>query len=110
MRRFLIDNQLPGTLVPWLEAKGCLAQHVLSLNLAQSPDEVIWSHASREDMVLVSKDEDFARLSIMRAEQVSVVWVRIGNCRTSALLAVLDRAWLDINRQLDAGARLIEVQ
>ncbi len=60
MRRFLIDNQLPGALVQWLETKGCSAQHVLSLNLSQSTDETIWLRAAQEGMVIISKDEDFA--------------------------------------------------
>ncbi|MDB6166813.1 MAG: hypothetical protein JWQ83_1953 [Lacunisphaera sp.] len=106
----MIDNQLPGALVQWLEAKGCSAQHVLALNLAQSSDEAIWLHATREGMIILSKDEDFAHFSIMRTEPVCVVWLRIGNCRTAALLTTLERAWLSINEQLDAGARLIEVQ
>lgn len=77
MRRFLIDNQLPGALVQWLESKGCSAQHVLTLNLAQSLDEVIWLQAAREGAVILSKDEDFARLSLMRTEEVAVVWLRL---------------------------------
>lgn len=110
MRRFLIDNQLPGALVQWLEAKGGSARHVLALNLAQASDETIWLEAAREGAIIFSKDEDFARFSVMRSEAVCVVWLRIGNCRTAALLAAMERAWPGINEQLDAGARLIEVQ
>jgi predicted nuclease of predicted toxin-antitoxin system len=40
---------------------------------------------------------------------VAVVWLRIGNCRTPALLAAMKRAWPEIVQQLCAGARLIEV-
>jgi hypothetical protein len=38
-----------------------------------------------------------------------VVWLRLGNCRTPALLTAMEQAWPEIVRQLDAGARLIEV-
>lgn len=109
MRRFLIDNQLPGALVQWLETKGCSAQHVLALKLAQSTDETIWLMAAQEGMVIISKDEDFARLSLMRPEPVAVVWLRIGNCRTAALLATMERAWPGICEQLEARAHLIEI-
>ena len=109
MRRFLIDNQLPAALARWLEAKGCAAEHVLALQLAQSRDEIIWERAARDGAVIVSKDEDFARLTLMRPESVAVVWLRMGNCRTPALLAAMERAWPTIEQQLDAGARLIEV-
>ena len=109
MRRFLVDNQLPGALVRWLEDKGCGATHVLTVQLAQTSDELIWARAASEGAIIISKDEDFARLTLVRPEPVTVVWLRMGNCRTPILLATLERAWPDLTAQLDAGARLIEI-
>ena len=80
------------------------------LGLGQATDEAIWLTAAREGMVIISKDEDFARFSLMRKEAVCVVWLRLGNCRTPALLAVMERAWPGLCTQLDTGAHLIEVQ
>ena len=110
MRRFLVDNQLPAALARWLEGKGVAAEHVLALELAQSRDEIIWARAARDNAVIVSKDEDFADLTLVRPEPVAVVWLRVANYRTSALLAALERAWPEILHQLDAGAQLIEVR
>jgi len=109
VRRFLVDNQLPAALARWLEARECAAEHVLALDLARSPDADLWQRAAETAAVIVSKDEDFARMTLLRPEPVAVVWLRVGNCRTAALLATLERAWLDITRQLDEGARLVEV-
>lgn len=109
MRRFLVDNQLPASLARWIEEKGDEAVHVLALDLGQSPDAAIWAHAAQEGMVIVSKDEDFAQFTLLRSEPVPVVWLRIGNCRTAALLAMLEPIWQEILAQLDAGARLVEV-
>ena len=109
MRRFLVDNQLSAALARWLETKGCVAEHVIALGLAQSPDADLWQRAAREGAVIVSKDEDFAQMTLLRPEPVAVIWLRVGNCRTPALLATMERAWPEITQQLDAGARLIEV-
>jgi predicted nuclease of predicted toxin-antitoxin system len=109
VRRFLVDNQLSAPLARWLETKGCQAEHVLALGLAQSSDADIWQRAARDGAVIVSKDEDFARMTLLLPEPVAVVWLRFGNCRTAALLSTMERAWPDIVQQLDAGARLIEV-
>ncbi len=109
MKRFVIDNQLPAALARWCEGKGCSAEHVLALQMAQAPDDWIWRHAAQTGGAIVTKDEDFARMTVLRPEPVVVVWLRMGNCRTPALLATMERAWPDITRQLDAGARLIEV-
>lgn len=105
----MVDNQLPATLAHWIEQKGELALHVLAIDLGQSPDQAIWEHAAKEDMVIISKDEDFAQLTLLRPEPVRVVWLRVGNCRTASLLAMLEPIWPEILSQLDAGARLVEV-
>ncbi len=109
MIRFLVDNQLPVALARWLRDKGHEAEHVLELGLAQSPDPLIWRRAAETGAVIVSKDEDFAKLTILRPEAVRVLWLRIGNCRSKALLAALEGVWPEIMRELSGGARLIEV-
>jgi len=77
VRRFLVDNQLPAALARWIEARGGAATHVLDLQLAQARDEIIWERAARDGAALVSKDEDFARLTLLRPEPVAVVSPRI---------------------------------
>ena len=109
MRRFLVDNQLPAALARWIREKGADAEHVLALDLAQSPDLTIWQRAVATGAVIVSNDEDFAQLTLVRPEPVAVVWLRFGNCRTPVLLASVERVWPEILRQLDSDARLIEV-
>jgi predicted nuclease of predicted toxin-antitoxin system len=36
---------------------------------------------------LVTKDEDFHRLSVLRGAPPKVVWLRVGNCTTRDLCA-----------------------
>jgi predicted nuclease of predicted toxin-antitoxin system len=60
-------------------------------------------------LVIVTKDEDFSRLVVLRQEPVQVVWLRIGNCRTNALLKRMDQAWPAIVEELDKGSQLIEI-
>jgi predicted nuclease of predicted toxin-antitoxin system len=109
VRRFVIDNQLPAALAQWCEAQGCTAEHVLALQMAQAPDDWIWQHAAQTGATIITKDEDFSRMTVLRPEPVAVVWLRFGNCRTPTLLTKMEKAWPDIIRQLDAGTRLIEV-
>jgi predicted nuclease of predicted toxin-antitoxin system len=105
----LIDNQLPAALAHWLRAQAQQAEHVLEIGLGQSSDTAIWQHAAKLDAIIVTKDEDFAQLTILRPDSVSVVWLRVGNCRTAVLLATFERLWPEITHQLSAGARLIEL-
>lgn len=77
--------------------------------MGQATDLLIWQRAAELGAVIVTKDEDFAQLTILRPEAVGVVWLRVGNCRTAELLATFERLWPEIMRQLEAGGRLIEV-
>lgn len=41
--------------------------------------------------MLVTKDEDFHRLSVVRGFPPKVVWIRLGNCTTADVATLLER-------------------
>lgn len=106
---FLIDNHLPSALVRWLQAKGHTATHVRDVHLNQANDTVIWNHALQHGCVIITKDEDFADLSLLRSETTPVIWLRIGNCRKPALISTMEARWPQIEQKLAAGEQIIEV-
>ncbi len=108
--RFLIDNQLPTAVARFLAARGAECQHVLDLGLGQAADSEIWRLAAERQTVLISKDEDFFHLAGIPGAGVQLVWVRLGNCRTPALLSALERAWPRIQACLEAGDLIVEVR
>jgi predicted nuclease of predicted toxin-antitoxin system len=57
--------------------------------LEGATDAVVWAHAARAGFVLVTKDEDFHRLSVFRGFPPKVVWLRIGNCSTADVARIL---------------------
>ena len=95
----LIDNQLPAGLAKYLCTKGHDAQHVLNLGLSSAKDIEICQYAAEHAQVIVTKDEDFSRQAIQPRAAIQVVWVRLGNCRKSVLLAAME-----------ARDRLIEIR
>ena len=58
--RFLIDTQLPKVLARRLNESGYACEHVLDRDLGQSSDNTIWNFALENEIVIVSKDDDFA--------------------------------------------------
>ncbi len=38
------------------------------------------------------------------------MWVRLGNCRTSALIEAFDRLWPRIEKALVSGERVVEIR
>ena len=108
--KLLVDEQLPPALAVWLREQGCEAWHVRELGLARGKDRQIWTQAAALRAAVITKDEDYVALSRMRAGEVAVVWVRVGNCTNAALLRWFDPLWPEVRRLLEAGEQLIEVR
>jgi predicted nuclease of predicted toxin-antitoxin system len=43
--------------------------------------------------MLVTKDEDFHRLSVLKGMPPKVVWIRVGNCTTRDVARLLRERW-----------------
>ncbi len=108
--KFIVDNQLRLALARYLRDRGFDCQHVLEAGLGDAIDSDIWRHAELQERIIISKDEDFFYFAKQRHAKIKVIWVRLGNCRTSALLAVFERSWPTIESCLKAGARVIEIR
>ena len=107
---FLVDNQLPAALARFLTSRGLDCWHVLDVDLPNASDAEIWEYASRNDCVLISKDEDFFYLANVPSAKVRLIWIRLGNCRTPELLYAMASLWPKIEASLKAGDRIIEVR
>lgn len=107
--KFLVDNQLPRALATWIAAKGIETRHVLELNLDEASDHFLWKYAAERGFVLVTKDEDFSLFHLLRQESVSIVWVRLGNCRNSALIERFEAIWETLIERIEKGDLLIEI-
>jgi predicted nuclease of predicted toxin-antitoxin system len=61
--KFLVDNQLPPALARFIsqDLHG-EALHVSDIGLRCGSDAEVWTFAAENDLVLISKDEDFAAL------------------------------------------------
>lgn len=107
----LVDNQLPAALARFLADRGLAGRHVLEIGMEASNDREIWQYAKREQLVIVTKDADFARLADRDGETAPrVIWVRIGNCRKSVLLTAFDSVLPELRRLLADGQQVIEIR
>ena len=106
--RFLVDAQLPRALIDWIFEQGHDAEHVHGLGLGDAPDEQIWQAALDRNLVIVTKDRDFADWTVTRRPAASVVWIRFGNVTNTTLVGRLTPIWQDLVDALDSGARVVE--
>jgi predicted nuclease of predicted toxin-antitoxin system len=96
-------------LARWLREAGHEAQHVADVGLRDAEDAAIWAYALRTDVVVVTKDEDFAA-SVARVTPAPViVWLRVGNATNAALLAWLGPRLPGVVQLVEQGSRLVEV-
>jgi predicted nuclease of predicted toxin-antitoxin system len=107
---FLVDNQLPLALAQHLRTRGLDCQHVLDAGLAGASDAEICRYAEAQARVIITKDEDFLHLASRPDAKIKVVWVRLGNCRTSALISAFEKFWPTLQSCLEAGESVVELR
>jgi predicted nuclease of predicted toxin-antitoxin system len=108
--RFLVDAQLPPALARLLTQHGHVAEHVHDVGLGAAPDEDVSRYAVAHQAALVTKDQDFADLSLLVGSAPAVVWVRLGNTSRRALLARFAPSIDQIVAMIEAGDTLVELR
>lgn len=108
--RLLFDENfsadLPGLLAPAFPQSA----HVRNLGLVGADDLVIWTAAAQRDYALVTKDDDFRELAVLRGAPPKVVLLGLGNCRTAEIVALLVSTKSTIERfGVDSSASLLEL-
>jgi len=101
-----LSRRLPGLLVA--EFPG--SEQVFLAGLAAADDRAVWADAAARGLAVVSKDADFAALSAALGPPPKVVWLRVGNGPTRAVVALLRARASDVQAFLaDPSAALLEL-
>jgi predicted nuclease of predicted toxin-antitoxin system len=87
--KLLFDQNLSPKLVERLADLYPNSNHLDLLGLGTADDVLVWKHAKNNDFVIVTKDADFADLSMLRGFPPKVVWIRRGNCSTDDITDIL---------------------
>ena len=87
--KLLFDENLGPRLVMRLAGVYPESAHLRDVGLEGASDAAIWTYAAEQEFVLVTKDEDFHRLSVFRGFPPKVIWIRLGNCTTAEVAELL---------------------
>jgi predicted nuclease of predicted toxin-antitoxin system len=87
--KLLFDENLSARLVSELADIYPHSSHILAQALGGHSDRSIWERAGSDGYVLVTKDEDFHRLSVLLGPPPKVIWVRLGNSKTEDIARLL---------------------
>jgi predicted nuclease of predicted toxin-antitoxin system len=76
--KLLVDENLPLRLVPDLADLFPDSTHVNTAGLESAPDALIWEYAKANGFAFLTKDKDFANLSIARGAPPKVILLQTG--------------------------------
>lgn len=83
--KLLLDENLSRRLLGRLTHHFPGSRHVADLGLQGASDLAIWTAARDAEFVLVSKDNDFQHLALVRGAPPKIVILNIGNASTDAI-------------------------
>src|ERR1035437_186193 len=89
---YWIDANLPPKTVIWLEeAFGVKAKHVFHIDFLTATDEEIFQKAAdaNENIIIITKDEDFVELVLRKKSPPKIVWITAGNLSNDHLKKIL---------------------
>jgi predicted nuclease of predicted toxin-antitoxin system len=99
--KLLFDQNVSPALADRLAELFPGSSHVFFLNLHEADDAVLWQYAREHGFIVVSKDADFSELSMLRGFPPKLLWLRLGNCLTSEIEALLRSNYVSISRLND---------
>ena len=102
---FWLDAQLDPTLCDWLGSRfKVIVKSLREIGLRDAKDEELFVAAGRfPDVVIITKDSDFADLVTQRGKPPQVLWLRFPNRPTIAIQVLLSKTFEDALRLLEAG-------
>jgi predicted nuclease of predicted toxin-antitoxin system len=89
--RLLLDENLSERLIAALAPRFLDVLHVRRLGLGGASDARLWQLAAEQQCLLVTRDEDFVQLSVLRGPPPKVLWLNVGNAGTPVISELLLR-------------------
>jgi predicted nuclease of predicted toxin-antitoxin system len=83
--KLLVDENLAPRLANDLSDLFPDSKHVSFVDLGNTPDATIWEYAKAQGLTFVTKDKDFASLSLTLGAPPKVILLQTGNCSTSTI-------------------------
>ncbi len=77
--KLLFDENLSPRLVGELASLWPGSTHIEHLGMRGANDAANWAHARDGNFIIVSKDDDFRSLALVRGPPPKVIWLQVGN-------------------------------
>ena len=101
--KLLLDENLSPRLMELLSDVYPGSEHVEALGLGGAADSKVWWYAKEHGFTIVSKDSDFADISVLEGAPPKVIWVRLGSCTTQTVEFLLRNSVDAVRRFAEGG-------
>lgn len=108
MLKFLIDTQLPYTLVKKLKALRADAIHTTYFSDGHLLDDIrIIEIAIEQERIVITKDSDFQDNFLLKGAPPKVLLLKLGNISNNDLFKVIESAYKMIEQLFEGGNGMI---
>jgi predicted nuclease of predicted toxin-antitoxin system len=87
--RLLFDQNLAPKLAVRLADLFPASSHVQDASLERGTDIQVWEYAKAGGFAIVTKDDDYNDLSVVRGSPPKVLWLQLGNCTTAQVESLI---------------------
>ncbi|MGV9013153.1 MAG: DUF5615 family PIN-like protein [Flavobacteriales bacterium] len=87
--KFLVDQNLSPKPTTFLETWFPGSVHTMDLHFDRTPDKGLWTYAAENGFSILTKDTDFEKYSLLFGAPPKVVWLRLGNASTEAVMHLI---------------------
>lgn len=106
-----IDAQLSPAIAAWINRtfNDIKAESVRSLGLRDASDIEIFERARKDQVVVMSKDDDFLNLIEQKGTPPKLIWGTCGNTSNIKMKAILLKALPKAKKLLEQGEFVVEI-
>ncbi|MEY4875498.1 MAG: hypothetical protein RI955_1057 [Bacteroidota bacterium] len=94
--KLLFDENISFRILKKIESKFPESKHTLYHGLNGKTDTEIWDVAKKEELVIVTFDEDYFEMMMIKGFPPKVIWLRIGNSSTNEIVELLEKNFDEI--------------
>lgn len=109
--KLLFDQNLSPKLVSRLTDLFHGSLHVQDVGLQNATDAEVWEYSRTQSLHIVSKDDDFQNLSVVRGHPPKVIWRQTGNTTTALIESLIRGRSAEILMfENDAAAGILSIR
>ena len=105
-----VDAHISPAIARWIKREFLVDAYPLrELGLREADDEIIFLKAKNENVIFMTKDEDFVKLLSRFGSPPKVIWLTCGNTSNEELKKIFKFHFEQITKLFDSGEDLVEI-